>query len=148
MGVNKFTAEQIEKLKINPYVESVTDKYINYSETFKELFWNDYQNGMAPSAIFKKYGFDPGILGAKRRNGFVYRIKQEAKRLEGFKDTRKGNSGRPVTKNLTPEEEIARLKHKNKILKQENDFLKRVRSINKKQLSRIRKTNQQEKNTN
>ena len=148
MGVNKFTAEQIEKLKENPYVESVTDKYINYSEIFKELFWNDYQNGMAPSAIFKKYGFDPGILGAKRRNGFVYRIKQEAKRLEGFKDTRKGNSGRPVTKNLTPEEEIARLKHKNKILKQENDFLKRVRFINKKQLSRIQKTNQQEKNTN
>ena len=148
MGVNKFTAEQIEKLKENPYVESVTDKYINYSEIFKELFWNDYQNGMAPSAIFKKYGFNPGILGAKRRNGFVYRIKQEAKRLEGFKDTRKGNSGRPVTKNLTPEEEIARLKHKNKILKQENDFLKRVRFINKKQLSRIQKTNQQEKNTN
>lgn len=148
MGVNKFTAEQIEKLKENPYVESVTDKYINYSEIFKELFWNDYQNGMAPSAIFKKYGFDPGILGAKRRNGFVYRIKQEAKRLEGFKDTRKGNSGRPVTKNLTPEEEIARLKHKNKILKQENDFLKRVRFISKKQLSRIQKTNQQEKNTN
>ena len=148
MGVNKFTAEQIEKLKENPYVESVTDKYINYSEIFKELFWNDYQNGVAPSAIFKKYGFDPGILGAKRRNGFVYRIKQEAKRLEGFKDTRKGNSGRTVTKNLTPEEEIARLKHKNKILKQENDFLKRVRFINKKQLSRIQKTNQQEKNTN
>ena len=148
MGVNKFTVEQIEKLKENPYVESVTDKYINYSEIFKELFWNDYQNGMAPSAIFKKYGFNPGILGAKRRNGFVYRIKQEAKRLEGFKDTRKGNSGRPVTKNLTPEEEIARLKHKNKILKQENDFLKRVRFINKKQLSRIQKTNQQEKNTN
>lgn len=148
MGVNKFTAEQIEKLKENPYVESVTDKYINYSEIFKELFWNDYQNGMAPSAIFKKYGFDPGILGAKRRNGFVYRIKQEAKRLEGFKDTRKGNSGRPVTKNLTPEEEIARFKHKNKILKQENDFLKRVRFISKKQQSRIQKTNQQEKNTN
>ena len=148
MGVNKFTVEQIEKLKENPYVESVTDKYINYSEIFKELFWNDYQNGMAPSAIFKKYGFDPGILGAKRRNGFVYRIKQEAKRLEGFKDTRKGNSGRPVTKNLTPEEEIARFKNKNKILKQENDFLKRVRFISKKQHSRIQKTNQQEKNTN
>ncbi|WP_294561093.1 HTH domain-containing protein [uncultured Traorella sp.] len=85
MGVNRFTAEQIEKLKKNPYVESVTDKYINYSKAFKELFWNDYQNGMAPLVIFKNYGFDPGILGAKRRNGFVYRIKQEAKRLEDLK---------------------------------------------------------------
>ena len=41
MGVNKFTAEQIEKLKENPYVESVTDKYINYSEIFKELPWTE-----------------------------------------------------------------------------------------------------------
>ena len=75
-------------------------------------------------------------------------MKNESKRLSGFKDTRKGNSGRPRTKDLTPEEEIARLKHKNKLLQQENDFLKRIRSINKKQLSKIQKDKQQEKNTN
>ena len=62
MGVNYFTDEQVEELRNNPYVTSVTNKYINYSEEFKELFLVDYQNGMAPILIFQKYGFDPYVL--------------------------------------------------------------------------------------
>lgn len=42
MGVNYFTDEQVEELRNNPYVTSVTNKYINYSEQFKELFLVDY----------------------------------------------------------------------------------------------------------
>ena len=148
MGINKFTQEQVKKLKENPYVVSMTDKYINYSEEFKKLFWIDYQNGMTPSLIFKKYGFDPKELGSRRRDNFVQRLKAEAARPNGFKDTRKENSGRPATKDLTPEEEIARLKHKNRVLQQENDFLKRVRFINKKQLFKMQKEKPQEKNSN
>lgn len=148
MGVNHFTEEQVEQLRVNPYVVSVTEKYINYSEEFKELFLIDYERGMTPSLIFSKYGFDPKVLGIKRRDNFVQRVKAEAQRLDGFKDKRKENSGRPATKELTPEEEIARLKHKNKILQQENDFLKRVRFINKKQLSKLQKIKAQKKDTN
>ena len=148
MGVNYFTKEQVEQLRVNPYVVSVTEKYINYTEEFKELFLIDYEQGMRASSIFSKYGFDPHILGERRRANFVQRIKAESQRSDGFKDTRKGNSGRPSTKNLTPEEEIARLKHRNIILQQENDFLKRVRFINKKQLSKLQKIKTQKKNTN
>ena len=148
MGVNYFTDEQVEELRKNPYVISVTNKYINYSEEFKELFLIDYQNGMPPYLIFQKYGFNPEVLGNRRRNTFTNRIKKQSERIEGFKDTRKGKSGRPQTKDLTPEEEIARLKQKNKILEQENDFLKRVRFINKKQIFQASKTKPQNKNTN
>ena len=148
MGVNYFTDEQVEELRKNPYVTSVTNKYINYSEEFKELFLVDYQNGMPSFEIFKKYGFDPKALGRRRRDTFARRIKKQSERIEGFKDTRKSNSGRPQTKDLTPEEEIARLKQKNKILSQENDFLKRVRFINKKQILAQSKTKPQNKNSN
>lgn len=148
MGVNYFTDEQVEELRKNPYVTSVTNKYINYTEEFKELFLVDYQNGMAPMLIFQKYGFDPYVLGGDRRRSFIKRIKKESERIEGFKDTRIGKSGRPRTKELTPEEEIARLKLKNKILEQENDFLKRVRFINKKQIFQVSKTKPQNKNSN
>ena len=148
MGVNYFTDKQVEELRKNPYVVSMTNKYINYSEEFKELFLIDYQNGMPPSLIFQKYGFDPKVLGQRRRDNFVYCVKKQSERVEGFKDTRKGKSGRSKTKDLTPEEEIARLKQKNKILKQENDFLKRVRFINKKQIFQASKTKRQNKNTN
>ena len=137
MSKHVFTDEQIEELKRNPYVISVTSKYVNYSEEFKELFLEDYSNGMSPIDIFKKYGFDPDTLGEQRRKSFIKRIKMESQRLDGFKDMRKENSGRSKTKDMTPDEIIERLQHQNHVLRQENDFLKRVRSINRRQLSKM-----------
>ena len=142
MGVNYFTEEQVRELEKNPYVKKVSNKSITYAEEFKELYWIDYQNGIQPIEIFKKYGFDLNVLGAKRRNTFTERLKKQTQRVEGFKDTRKDNSGRPSTKELSLEEQIERLKHKNKVLQQENDFLKRVRFINRKQISKQSKNKQ------
>ena len=130
---------RIKELNNNPYVISVTPKYVNYSEEFKKLFLKDYNDGMSPIDIFKKYGLDPDTLGEQRRHNFVKRIKRQSQRLDGFKDMRKVNSGRPRTKDVTPEERIQQLNHKIDILKQENDFLKRVRSINRRQLLKMRK---------
>ena len=142
MGVNYFTEEQVRKLEKNPYVKKVSNKSITYAEEFKELFWIDYQNGIQPIEIFKKYGFDPNVLGKQRRVNFTKRIKKQVQRVEGFKDTRKDNAGRPSTKDLSLEEQVERLKHKNKVLQQENDFLKRVRFINKKLISKQSKNKQ------
>lgn len=139
MGKNYFTDEQVRELEKNPYVISVTTKSVNYSEDFKELFLKDYNAGMTPINIFKKYGFDPYILGKERRKSFIKRIKMESQRLDGFKDMRKENSGRSKTKFMTPDEIIERLQHQNHVLRQENDFLKRVRSINRRQLSKMQK---------
>lgn len=140
MGVNYFTDEQVKELRKNPYVKNVSNKAITYEEEFKELFLEDYQNGLTPSVIFQKYGFNTKDLGQDRINSFTKRVKKQNNRPEGFSDTRKGNSGRPITKDLSDEEIIKRLKHQNKILKQENDFLKRIKFINKKQISKASKT--------
>ena len=148
MGVNYFTDEQVEELRKSPYIKSVTNKYINYTEEFKELFLVDYKNGMVPTLIFQKYGFDTKIFGKQRIHDFTKRVKQQSERVDSFKDTRKGNSGRPQTKDLTVEEKLERAEQKIKILEQENDFLKRVRFINKKQIFQASKTKRQKKNTN
>ena len=145
MGVNYFTDEQVEELRKNPYVKKVSEKGITYEESFKESFLNDYDNGMGPTEIFRKHGFDTGVLGKDRIANFTRRVKDQSKRETGFEDQRKNSSGRPRTKDLTDEERIQRLKLKIKTLKQENDFLKRVRYINRKQLSK--QNSQQEKNT-
>lgn len=142
MGINYFTDEQLKELKKNPYVVNCSAKNITYSEEFKDLFWIDYQNGMPPIEIFKKYGFDPYALGVKRRSNFIQRLKKQAIRTDGFKDTRSTNSGRPPVKELSLEEQLERLKHKNRVLQQENDFLKRVRSINRKQITKQLKNKQ------
>ncbi len=142
MGANYFTDEQLRLLEENPYVVKASKKSITYSEEFKELYWIDYQNGMQPIEIFKKYGFDPYALGSRRRDNFTDRLKKQAAREDGFKDTRSKNSGRPSTKELSLEEQLERLKHKNEILQQENDFLKRVRFINRKQIAKQSKNKQ------
>ena len=146
MGVNYFTDEQLRLLEENPYVVKASKKSITYSEEFKELYWIDYQNGMQPIEIFKKYGFDPYALGSRRRDNFTNRLKKQAAREDGFKDTRSKNSGRPSTKELSLEVQLERLKHKNEVLQQENDFLKRVRFINRKQITKKSKNKQKEKN--
>ena len=137
MGVNYFSDEQVKELEKNPYVKKVSIKSITYSEEFKELFWIDLQNGMMSGNIFRKYGFDPHMLGSSRTHKFTNRV-----RKEGFKDTRGTKSGRPSTKDLTIEEQLERLKQKYEILQQENDFLKRVRFINRKQISKLKKDKQ------
>ena len=142
MGVNYFTDEQLRLLEENPYVVKASKKSITYSEEFKELYWIDYQNGMQPIEIFKKYGFDPYALGSRRRDNFTNRLKKQAAREDGFKDTRSKNSVRPSTKELSLEVQLERLKHKNEVLQQENDFLKRVRFINRKQITKKSKNKQ------
>ena len=142
MGVNYFTDEQLRLLEENPYVVKASKKSITYSEEFKELYWIDYQNGMQPIEIFKKYGLDPYALGSRRRDNFTNRLKKQAAREDGFKDTRSKNSGRPSTKELSLEVQLERLKHKNEVLQQENDFLKRVRFINRKQITKKSKNKQ------
>ena len=142
MGANYFSDEQVKELEKNPYVKKVSVKSITYSEEFKELFWTDLQKGMLPRNIFKKYGFDPSMLAPRRTKNFTYRVRKEATRVERFKDTRSTNSGRPLTRVLTIEEELERLKQKCEILQQENDFLKRVRFINRKQISKLQKDKQ------
>ena len=139
MGVKHFTVNEVRELNANTYVKNATEKYINYTEEFKELFMTEYQLGMTPSEIFRKYGFDTTVLGRKRIQAFTDRVKKQFERPEGFEDQRKYSGGRPSTKELTPEEIIERLKQKNKILQQENDFLKRVRYLNRKQISKQRR---------
>lgn len=148
MSNKKFTSDEINALKANPYVRNVSEKSITYTKEFKERFYHDYLNGESPTSIFRKYGFDTTILGRNRIFSFQKRIQKESLRPEGFTDTRKGNSGRPSEKNLTEKEIIEHLRYKNNVLQQENDFLKRVRSINRQQILKQRKKEQPKKSSN
>lgn len=148
MGVNYFTVAQVSELKDNPFVIKVSQKAITYEEGFKDIFIKKYNEGLNPTQIFRDAGFDTSVIGQKRISNFDSRTRKQAQRIEGFKDTRKDNLGRPRTKELTQDEEIEQLKHRNDILKQENDFLKRVKFINKKQVSKQSKTKHQKKNSN
>ena len=131
MGKNYFTDEQLELLLENPYVKSASSKAITYTEEFKAHFVAEYETGKAPTEILRGSGFDLKALGQKRIDNLSLRFKKMSKREEGFSDTRKGSSGRPSTKDVTTDEQIERLQHQVKYLKQENEFLKKINFLDR-----------------
>lgn len=131
MGKNYFTDEQLESLLKNPYVKAASAKAITYTEEFKEHFVAEYEAGKTPSEILRNSGFDVNTLGQDRIDNISRRFRNMSKREEGFSDMRKDASGRPLTRTLTSDEQIVRLQHQVKYLKQENEFLKKINFLNR-----------------
>ena len=69
MSRKLFTEEQIAALRQNPYVYSVSRSTLVLRKSFKEIFYTEYMEGVYPKDVFKKYGFDPAVLGERRIGG-------------------------------------------------------------------------------
>lgn len=117
-----FNEKQMQELRANPHVKSVSRLYINYTDEFKEYFVKEYERGKLPRTIFEECGFDPEMVGVERFTSSGKRWRKAADRLEGLTDKRKLNSGRPRTRDLTPEQQIEKLKAENAYLKQMLEF--------------------------
>jgi hypothetical protein len=128
MSIYRFIEKEIEELRNNPNVKNVTEKAITYTKEFKEYFIREYNKGRQIREIYEEAGFDVEILGERIKKS-TYRWKQQSKRLEGLKDTRKGGSGRPRTRHLTKDELIKRQKAEIAYLKQERDFLLELKRL-------------------
>lgn len=144
MSKVKFSKKAVETLKKNPYVKTVSEHGITYTEEFKNIFIKEHSEGIPTSIIFERYGFDINVLGENRIHSASKRWRQQANREEDFTDKRAIRSGRSPSKELSEEETIEKLKHKIAILEQENSFLKKVHLIE----LQAKKKVQHEKNTN
>ena len=129
-----FNDKQIKVLAKNPNVLRVSDKAITYSEEFKNRFIEENSKGVLPRKIFEDNGFDIEIIGLKRieQSAARWRKKYADMGVLGLKDSRKSNSGRPLLRELTAQEEIERLKAKISLLEIENEFLKKLDEIERK----------------
>lgn len=112
MSNKLFTVVEIEDLSQNPHVQSVSFKGITYTDNFKEIFIASYSSGMLPKEIFEAHGFRVEVLSLKRIHAAQSRWTKayQIDGIIGLKDSRKGNSVRPITRNLTLEEKNARFK--------------------------------------
>lgn len=122
MSKIKFTNEQIEEIRANPNVKHVSELGITYTDAFKVHFLDEYHSGKRIWEIFESSGFDIKTIGKKRIKDSRDRWVSAEKRKEGIQDTRKDNPGRPRTRDLSPEENIKRLKAENEYLKQVINF--------------------------
>ena len=66
MSTKLLTPEMVEKLNSNPFVRSVTNRRIEYTNEFKKHFVEEYRKGKNPRVIFIEAGFDVKALGTKR----------------------------------------------------------------------------------
>jgi hypothetical protein len=128
MSKKIFTEKEITSLSKNPYVKSVSSKGITYTDEFKRHFIAENENGKLPRMIFEECGFDTEIVGMERVKaaGKRWRAAYREYGIDGLKDTRKVNSGRPRERELSLEEKNDRLEAQINLLKAENELLKKI----------------------
>jgi transposase len=128
MDKKTFTEAEIKKLLCNPYVESVNSSLITYTDEFKRIFISQDRDGRLPREIFRDNGFDVDLLGGSRIRKAAYRWRKAYKEqgLDGLTDSRKLPNEKRNKRELTLEEQNARLEAQIQLLKAENELLKKL----------------------
>ena len=127
----RIPKEYVEKLKEHPYVERVTERSISYTPEFKRIAYEEYCSGKNIRNVFKDAGFDVELLGTSRINSFRERITASAESNPEFEDQRKSSSRKELNTEAQMAKRIRELEHLNAYLEQENEFLKKIRSVGK-----------------
>ena len=124
-----FTQEQVEHLRGNHYVKSVSRSTIRFTEDFKRDFYKQRTSGKTAYQILSDCGIAPEMLGESRIEGFCYTLNKCAKRDSGFTDNRQNNCQRPPsTGSETIETRIKHLEHELAYTRQEVEFLKKLQT--------------------
>ena len=131
MERRKFSQEEIEVLKKNPYTYKVTATQIRFTAEFKKFFWAQYQNGILPREILIMCGYDPDILGSTRIGGILTHIKETVEAGEEFHAENRRRSLISSQKNKPTDstDEIKQLRSEVKYLRKEVEFLKKISSV-------------------
>ena len=127
MSKRLFTENDILSLSLNPNVKHVSEKSITYTDEFKANFMIKYLAGNSPTRILESAGFDKDMIGYKRIERAASRWEKDytTNSWDGLKDSRKENTGRLSSKDLSQETLIERQKAKIKLLEAEVELLKK-----------------------
>lgn len=132
MNTKRFTQEEQEALRANPYTYKVTSAQLRFTAEFKAYFWDEYNKGILPKEILKSCGYEPAMLGDSRINGILLHIRETVKNGEEFRSESKPRTPKDPSKGenaVTLEDELKQLKSEVKYLRKEVDFLKKISSV-------------------
>ncbi len=128
---NPLSQREIEQLRKNPYIASVTANTVRFSEEFKKLAYDNKSKGIPVAETMRRNGIDPDGLGSSRVEGFSYSLNKKAKQKDGFKDRRSENYRRPPkTGEETVEQRVRQLENELAYTRQEVEFLKKLQVAN------------------
>lgn len=129
----KFSPEEVETLRANPYTERVTTEKISFTLAFKKEFWRLSVEGCTGNAAFRKLGYDPEVLGFERVHNITKRIRRAAKTPEGLKGKAKSrmriskeNFSSAQLEKMSRRESEQRLQNEIVYLQQQMAFLKKL----------------------
>lgn len=140
MSKKIFSKKEQDLLRTNKYVLRISDKAITYTDDFKLHVMAKSSKGISARDIFEESGFDVDLIGIHRVYSSVkrWRASYKEKGVMGLRDTRKGNSGRPLNRELLPEEIIERKDAEIAYLKAELELVKKLdlkeRSVRKEKI--------------
>ena len=122
--------EYVKTLQEHPSVAKATAWTVSFTPEFKQIAYREYCNGKSMRQIFKDAGFDVEILGDKRLQNFRSKLFEKSETGKGFEDARKSNCrNEPQSTEAQMAKRIRELEHQVTYLEQENDFLKKIRSV-------------------
>ena len=125
-----LSKEYVKELNEHKYVEYATEWSVSFTVEFKQLAYEEYYRGKSMREIFEAAGFDVERLGRKRLENFRLHLMKKADEENGFSDKRKDKSKQaPQSTEAQMAKRIRELEHRNAYLEQENDFLKKIRSV-------------------
>ena len=125
-----ISRETVRKLNENPNVKKATEWTVSFTPEFKQQAYDEYYAGKSMRRIFTEAGLDVEQLGEKRLQNFRNKLIEKAAKENGFDDGRSTNSRRePQTTEAQMAKRLRELEHRNAYLEQENDFLKKIRSL-------------------
>ena len=125
MREREFTHEERMLLEGNPNILKVVNSNIIYSDDFKELAIRKHKEGISARLIFIEAGIDVSIFPDDYARYAIKRWKSQTKSLTAQR--RSGGSRSKKPSNMTHDELEARIAY----LEEENDFLKKLRALEK-----------------
>lgn len=128
-----FNEHQRQLLEANPNVASVSDRAIQYTPEFKKIAVEQNLAGKGPSQIFIENGFDLEMIGSTKAKNSLNRWRRTFNQYgeEGFFEERrgKGSTGRPNTKNLSPDKKLEKAEARIRYLEAEIELLKKLEEL-------------------
>lgn len=126
-----YTVQEKEILLQSKAIVKVTNSNATYLKEFKVFAVGEYMTGKSPLQIFIEAGINIDILGREQPQKCLTRWRKihDIYGAEGLliENRGVGSSGRPRKNPLTTEEKLAKLEQENEILKQQVEFLKKLR---------------------
>ena len=128
---NPLSKREVEELRRNPHIASVTANTVRFTEAFKKLAYEKKCQGVPVTETMRQCGIDPEILGVSRVEGFSYTLNKKARQETGFSDGRSENYRRPPKAGEeTVEQRIRQLENELAYTRQEVEFLKKLQAAN------------------